>query len=330
MSRADDIRLMKKALALARAVSPRATSPNPRVACLVVSRGAVIAKAAHLKAGHAHAEALALAAAAGRARGATVYCTLEPCAQFPGKKTPSCASALIAAGVRRVVCATLDPNPRVAGRGAALLRQAGVRVDFLAELADDARELNLGFFSRMKRGRPWVVLKAALSLDGRTTSATGRSRWITGAPARAAVHAARAELDAILVGAGTVLADDPALTAHGAGPDPLRVVLAGRRKLPKGAQVFRGPLPALVYRPRGGAGLRAVLRDLARRGVGTVLVEGGAKVHASFLKAGLVDEARVFISPKLISGADDPNTAPRVRAPKLRRVGADWLISGAL
>ncbi len=152
----------------------------------------------------------------------------------------------------------------------------------------------------MRRGRPWVILKTALSLDGKAAAASGRSRWVTGPEARAAVHAMRAECDAILVGAGTVLADDPALTAHGAGRNPLRVVLAGRRPLRPRARVFDDAAPTVVYRIRRAADLRAALKDLAREGVGTLLVEGGPTIHASFLRAGLVDEARVFIAPKLL------------------------------
>lgn len=318
---------LARAFALARRVHPRATSPNPRVGCVLVKGGRVIAEGAHLAFGKPHAEPNALAKAGARAKGATAYLTMEPCAGFKGKKTPSCAETLAAAGVLRVVCASLDPNPRVAGRGFAVLRRAGIAVERDAAFQAEAEALNRGFYSRMRRGRPWVVLKTALSLDGKAAAANGKSRWVTGKEARSAVHRMRAELDAILVGAGTVLADDPALTAHGAGKNPLRVVLAGRRALPKRARVFDSSAPTVVYRKRP---LRAVLRDLSRRGVGTLLVEGGPAVHAAFLRAGLVDEARVFLAPKLLSGALDPNTAPRMKTPKASRLGADWLISGVL
>jgi diaminohydroxyphosphoribosylaminopyrimidine deaminase/5-amino-6-(5-phosphoribosylamino)uracil reductase len=322
---------MRRAFALANKVSPRATSPNPRVGCVLVKGGKIVGEGAHLGFGKAHAEPNALAKAGERAKGATAYLTMEPCASFPGKKTPSCAETLAASGIVRVVCGSLDPNPGVAGRGLAVLRRAGVKAVRLAEFQQEAEELNRGFFSRMRRGRPWVILKTALSLDGKAAAASGASRWVTGKPARAAVHAMRAGLDAILVGAGTVLADDPALTAHGAGKNPLRVVLSGRRRLPRASRVFDGSAPTLTYRDKSGhVDLGLVLHDLAARGVGTLLVEGGPDVHASFLRAGLVDEARVFLAPKLLSGALDPNTAPRLKTPRVSRLGADWLIQGVL
>lgn len=330
MSLARDRKFLARAFAFARRVPPRATSPNPRVGCVLVKGGRVIAEGAHLGFGRPHAEPNALARAAARARGATAYVTMEPCAGFPGKKTPSCAETLAAAGIARVVCASLDPNPKVAGRGLAVLRRAGAKTVRLPEFQAEAEALNRGFYSRMRRARPWVVLKTALSLDGKAAAVNGKSRWITGPESRGAVHRMRAECDAILVGAGTILADDPALTSHGAGKNPLRVVLAGRRKLSPRSRVFDSSAETLVYRARTPAALRAALKDLARRGVGTLLVEGGPAVHASFLRAGLVDEARVFLAPKLLSGALDPNAAPRLKTPAVTRLGDDWLISGVL
>lgn len=330
MSKSDDRRFLARAFALAERVAPRATAPNPRVGCVLVKNGRVIGEGAHKKFGGPHAEVFALRQAGARAKGATAYTTMEPCAPFPGKKTPSCAETLAAAGVRRAVFPGHDPHAKVTARGAAILRRAGVRVEKVAALADQAEALNRGFFSRMRRGRPWVVLKAALSLDGKAAAASGRSRWVTGPQARELVHDMRAELDAIAVGAGTVFADDPALTAHGAGPDPVRVVFAGRRALPPDARVFDGTAPTLVYRIKKPADLKNALRDLCEEGVGTLLLEGGPTLHAAFLRAGLVDEARVFLAPKLLAGADDPNTAPRLRAPRLKRVGDDWLIEGEL
>jgi diaminohydroxyphosphoribosylaminopyrimidine deaminase/5-amino-6-(5-phosphoribosylamino)uracil reductase len=321
---------MKRALALAGRVAPRATSPNPRVGCVLVKNGRIVGEGAHARFGGPHAEALALKKAGARAKGATAYVTMEPCAPFSGKKTPPCSAALAAAGVRRVVFPSLDPNPKVSGRGSAILQRRGSRADRAPEFAEASEALNRGFFSRMRRGRPWIVLKTALSLDGKAAAASGRSRWVTGKPARDAVHVLRSQLDAILVGAGTVLADDPALTAHGAGKNPLRVVFAGKRPLPANARVFDAAADTVVYRIKRPADVRAALRDLAAQGVGTVLLEGGPTLHAAFLRAGLVDEARVFLAPKLLSGADDPNTAPRLKTPRLTRVGGDWLIQGVL
>ena len=321
---------LRRAISLASRVPPRATAPNPRVGCVLVKNGRIIAEGVHARYGGPHAEAAALKNAGARAKGATAYVTLEPCSPFPGKKTPPCSQALAAAGVKRAVFPSLDPNPKVVGRGAGHMKRAGLRVDRIPTLAAEAEALNRGFFSRMRRGRPWIVLKTALSLDGKAAAASGRSRWVTGKPARDAVHAMRAELDAILVGAGTVLADDPALTAHGAGENPLRVVLAGKRPLPKNARIFDDAADTIVYWIKRPADLRAALRDLAAQGVGTVLVEGGPTIHAAFLRAGLVDEARVFLAPKFLSGADDPNTAPRIKSPKMTKLGDDWLVQGVL
>lgn len=333
---------MRRALRLARR-GGSAVHPNPKVGCVIVKDGVVVGEGFHARYGGPHAEAAALAKAGKRADGATVYVSLEPCGPHSGKKTPPCADALIRARVARVVAACEDPNPEVAGRSLARLRRAGLRVS-AGDGRREAERLNAEFFARMRRERPYVILKTALSLDGKAAAAGGASRWITGPAARRQVHALRASCDAILVGAGTVAADDPALTAHGAGKNPLRVVLASdgiskkarllsdRRaetlifslknlKIP-GAETIRVP-------GRGGrVDLRAVLRVLARRGVERLLVEGGPTVHASFLAAGLVDEARVYLAPKLLSGARDPNAAPRVVRPRVAKAGGDFLFYG--
>lgn len=322
MSRKTDEFYLRRALLAAARVDPRATAPNPRVGCVIVLSGRLVASAAHKKYGGPHAEAAALKIAGARARGATAYVTLEPCLEFPGKKTPSCAAALADAGVRKVVFATLDPNPRIAGAGVKFLRRRGVTVEHNSALSAEALELNRGFFSRFQRRRPWVILKTALSLDGRAATDAGRSQWITGPAARNAAHELRAQCDAILVGANTVRADNPGLTAHGRGPNPLRVVLQGRGKISRRAKIFDAKAETIVFRRE--KNLRAVLRELAACGVGTLLVEGGPAVHASFLREGLVDEARVFLAPKLLSGARDPNKAPRVISARMRRLGDDW------
>ncbi len=332
---------MRKALALA-ARGGRAVGANPQVGCLLVRGGKIVGRGWHKRFGGPHAEPMALAAAGKQARGATAYVTMEPCCGHRGKKTPPCAPALVAAGVARVVAAVLDPNPAVAGGGLRLLRRAGVKVS-TGILAAEGLELNKGFFARMKLGRPHVLLKTALSLDGRAAAEGGRSRWVTGKPSRSLVHRLRAQVDAVLVGVGTVLADDPALTSHGAGPDPLRVVLDRRLRTPVGAKLLKGGATLIFTAAKGrragaetlrfpagprGLELKPVLKELARRGIGTLLVEGGPTVHASFLRERLVDEAFVFLAPKLLAGSRDPNKAPRLKTPRLRRVGDDWLVSG--
>jgi diaminohydroxyphosphoribosylaminopyrimidine deaminase/5-amino-6-(5-phosphoribosylamino)uracil reductase len=341
---AEDERWMRRALVLA-ARGGRECWPNPRVGCVLVKNGRVVGEGWHRRFGGPHAEAIALAKAGARARGATVYLTLEPCRAHPGKKTPPCADALKTAGVKRLVAAMRDPNPKMSGRGFDLLRRAGARVQ-CGLLGDQAAAINGPFIARMRDRRPWVILKSALSLDGRAFARGGDSRWITGPAAREAVHELRSRVDAVLVGIGTVLQDDPALTAHGAGQDPLPVVLDARLRLPKRARLLRGSRTPLVFTARGGEllgaevlrapsrdgrlDLKAVLAELSRRGVGTLLVEGGPTVHASFLEQGLADEVWAFFAPKLLAGTADPNRAPVVRAPRLSRLGPDFLFSGRL
>ncbi len=298
------------------------TDPNPRVGCVLSRNGQVIAEGWHERAGQAHAERAALAAAGADAAGATAYVTLEPCAHTG--RTPPCADALLAAGIRRVVAACTDPNPRVAGGGLARLRAAGVEVQ-VGLLEREARALNPGFFSRHERGRPWVRLKLAMSLDGRAALADGRSQWITGEAARADVQRWRARSSAVLTGAGTARADDPRLTVRWAyGPwvrQPLRVLLDARLSVPRSAHLFEGDA-ALVFAAAGtvvpaelAAGvctvpardgrldLAAVLRELAAREVNEVLVECGPRLAASWLDSGLVDELIVYAAPKFL-GAD--------------------------
>lgn len=333
---------MRRALALARR-GGRAVFPNPKVGCVLVKDRRAIAEGWHKKFGGPHAEAAALKKAGRAARGATAYVNLEPCCAHPGKKTPPCAPALVKAGVSRVVAAMKDPNPAVAGNGLALLERAGVstRVGLCAR---EAVAANADFFRRMQAPRPYVILKTALSLDGLARTASGKSKWITSPAARRAGRKLRSECDAILVGVGTVLADDPSLTALGGRRNPLRAVLDARGRTPRGANVLDGAAPTIIFTASGttfsGAetvrvparsgrlDLTAVLRVLSRRGVKRLLVEGGPTVHAAFLAAGLVDEARVFLSPKLLAGAADPNRAPRLSAPRVRKIGPDFLFYG--
>jgi diaminohydroxyphosphoribosylaminopyrimidine deaminase/5-amino-6-(5-phosphoribosylamino)uracil reductase len=285
----DDESAMRRAIALGAGVRVSA-HPNPWV-------GAVLEPGGHGGAtspdGGPHAETALLGAVGADARGATVYVTLEPCTEFPGKRTPSCAQALIDAGVGRVVIGIEDADPRVAGRGIAALRAAGVEVT-VGVCAEEIRSQLAPYLVHRGTGRPYVVLKLAASLDGRTAAADGTSRWITGSEARADAHRLRAESDAVLVGAGTVRADDPALTVrHVEGRDPRRLVLG---EAPAGARVH----PCEQVR----GDLSAILDDLGNDGVVQLLVEGGPTVAAEFHRAGLVDRYVVYVAPVLFGGDD--------------------------
>jgi diaminohydroxyphosphoribosylaminopyrimidine deaminase/5-amino-6-(5-phosphoribosylamino)uracil reductase len=282
---------MAEAVALGRSVRTE-TSPNPWVGAIVVPAGdQPAAEGATQPPGGPHAEVVALDLAGASARGATVYVTLEPCSHHG--RTPPCADALIAAGVRRVVIGVVDPDPRVSGRGLAHLRAAGVEVEVGVGAAEVEASLR-PYLAHRRRGRPWVVLKLAATLDGRIAAPDGSSRWITGPAARLDAHQLRAESDAIVVGAGTVRADDPALTVRDVpGRDPLRVVLGHP---PDGARV----LPAVVH----DGDLEPLLDDLGRRGVVQLLVEGGARVAWSFHQRGLVDQYVIYLAPALLGGDD--------------------------
>lgn len=329
-----DRSLLQRALALAE-LSIGLSDPNPRVGCVIAGAGWRVE--GHTQAaGGPHAEIVALRAAAAAGhdpRGATVYVSLEPCAHHG--RTPPCCDALVAAGVARVVVAVGDPNPLVAGRGVERLRAAGIAVDSAAdlgaaELADAARELNIGFFSRMQRGRPWVRMKVAASLDGRTALDNGKSQWLTGAAARADGHAWRRRAGAVLSGIGTVLADDPRLDVREVptARQPLRVVVDARLQTPPSARLLPPPGAVLVYHAveegdepaahraaalraqgaelaglpdaRGKVDLVAMLHDLGRRGVNELHVEAGDRLNASLLATGQVDELLAYLAPRLI------------------------------
>lgn len=319
--------------------------PNPKVGCVLVKNGKIVAQAWHQKFGGPHAEALALKIAGPRAHGVTAYVSLEPCMDFPGKKTPSCARALADAGVSRVVIAAEDPNPQVSGRGIKLLRRRGVKVR-TGILKQEALSANLGFAWRQGFKRPYVILKLALSLDGQAFAIGGKSKWITGPAARREVHLLRSRCDAVLVGIETVIKDNPELTAHGVGPNPLRVVLDSLLRIPKTAKILnakaktviltassktiRGAPIIRIPRRKGRLDLKAALRYLADQGVGILLVEGGPTVCASFLKEKLADEACFFIAPKFLSGTSNPNRAPRLPHPSIKKIGSDFLFQGRL
>ena len=325
MFTAADHDFMQRALQLAQ-FGMATTTPNPRVGCVVVRDGEIVGEGWHRRAGEPHAEVLALAQAGERARGATAYVTLEPCAHTGA--TGPCATALVAAGVGRVVAAMRDPFPQVDGRGFDQLCAAGIAVgDGL--MATQARALNRAFLSRLERGRPWLRVKLGMSLDGRTAMADGSSKWITGEPARADVMRWRARSGALLTGSGTVLADDPRLTVRmDADVDvvpPLRVVLDPGLATVSRGRIRDGAAPTLylhapdVKPPRGldveraavamdGGGLQldAVVQQLAARGVGEVQVETGATLAGAFLRAGLVDELLLYVAPVLLGDRGRP------------------------
>jgi diaminohydroxyphosphoribosylaminopyrimidine deaminase/5-amino-6-(5-phosphoribosylamino)uracil reductase len=329
---------MARALELARH-GLYSTPPNPSVGCVLVRDGRVVGEGFHRQAGGPHAEVIALAAAGANARGATAYVSLEPCAHFG--RTPPCTDALLAAGIARVACALRDPNPRVDGSGLAALARGGVAVES-GLLAAEAAELNRGFVRRIQSGRPWVTLKIAASLDGRTALADGSSRWITGEAARADVQRLRARAAAIVTGIGTVLADDPALTVRDpalelAGRRPLRVVLDSQLRIPATAQVLDAAAPTLVFTAaaaeacaleargarfetlpgRGGLlDLAALLERLGALECNEVVVEAGPTLAGGFLDAGLVEELVLYVAPCVLGDAARPMFA----LPRLERM----------
>ncbi|MBW8310824.1 MAG: bifunctional diaminohydroxyphosphoribosylaminopyrimidine deaminase/5-amino-6-(5-phosphoribosylamino)uracil reductase RibD [Rhizobium sp.] len=322
------------------------THPNPMVGCVVADGARVLGEGWHQRAGEPHAEVHALRAAGERARGATAYVTLEPCAHHG--RTPPCADALVAAGVTRVVAACRDPFDQVAGQGFAKLAAAGIDVEFgLMETA--ARRINRGFFSRIERGRPWVRVKLAMSLDGRTALENGESKWITSDAARADVMRWRARSGAIMTGIGTVLADDPRLTVRlPEGEEfvpPLRVVLDERGRLPAASALLTdGAAPTLavhgddivpdygdevsafaVRRLGPGLDLAAVLSQLGQRGVNELQVEAGATLSGALMAAGLVDELLVYIAPVLLGDRGRPLLAGLSPATMAERIGLKLL-----
>lgn len=322
---------MQRALALA-ARGMETTDPNPRVGCVIARGERIVGEGWHERAGEGHAEVAALRAAGNHATGATVYVTLEPCSH-QGRTAP-CAMALTAARVVRVVYAIEDPNPQVSGRGAAALREAGITVE-AGLLEAEARELNAGFMKRMQRGRPFVRVKLAMSLDGRTALANGQSKWITGDAARQDVHGWRARSSAIMTGVGTVLADDPRLDVRlpveasaVQRRQPLRVVLDSRLRTPPAARMFGAGAEVLILTGLAGLDetraaalsargarveslptvdarveLTAVLDRLGELEVNELLVEAGATLAGALLRQGLTDELVVYVAPRLLGQA---------------------------
>ena len=320
MFSAEDHRYMARALELAER-GLYTTTPNPRVGCVIVRDGAVAGEGWHERAGAAHAEVNALAQAGQRARGATAYVSLEPCAH-QGRTGP-CTQALIQAGVARVVAALQDPNPKVGGKGLDELRHAGIEAA-AGLFENEARELNIGFVSRMARGRPWVRLKVAASLDGKTALNNGKSQWITGEAARRDGHHWRARACAVLTGGGTVHADDPRLTVRDVPTtrQPLRVVVDSKLETPPAAKILEGggtlivaardekaKIAALKARgaevvvmpnSAGKVDLGSLLGELARREVNEIHVEAGFRLNGSLVREGWVDEVLIYLAPSLI------------------------------
>ncbi len=322
---AADYRHMAHAVQLAR--RPRFNpSPNPRTGCVIVRDGAVVGVGWHRRAGGDHAEVMALKDAGAHARGATAYITLEPCCHQG--RTPPCAQALLKAGISRVVAATLDPNPLVAGQGFSELKAAGIEV-LTGVLEDKAEQLNPGFLSRMRRQRPYLRCKLAMSLDGRTAMASGESKWITGAAARNDVQWLRTSSDAILTGVATIISDDPRYTVRIPGcqedaiPTPLLIVADPQLRTPEKARIFESAGPVLLaHGPNaplerrqalgqqaeflelplveGGIDLEKLITHLTTREINEVLLEAGATLSGSMLAAGLVDELVLYVAPKLM------------------------------
>ncbi|MBI4369138.1 MAG: bifunctional diaminohydroxyphosphoribosylaminopyrimidine deaminase/5-amino-6-(5-phosphoribosylamino)uracil reductase RibD [Elusimicrobia bacterium] len=351
---------MSRALQLAAKGFPRAT-PNPLVGCVLVRGGKILSHGFHRRFGGPHAEIEALRGLRSYTRGATAYVTFEPCSYWG--KTPPCVDALIKAGVSKVIAATGDPNSRVRGRGFSLLRRAGIEV-MTGCLQKEARSLNLPFETQMSLKRPYVILKAAMTLDGKIADKNGQSKWITSDSARAMSWKIRSIIDAIGVGVGTVVADNPEFSSHGFGRNPLRVIFDPLLRLPGRVRVIQTDHAATIivtaarHSPRlnelfnkhvellfvgkneGGLNLSETMRYLALKGVQTLLIEGGARTHAYFLEQNLVDEVLWFTAPKLIGGAQAKSVisgrglnltqAARLTSWNVYRAGADLLIHGTL
>jgi diaminohydroxyphosphoribosylaminopyrimidine deaminase/5-amino-6-(5-phosphoribosylamino)uracil reductase len=353
MLTAADPELMGRVLELAGRGLYTAT-PNPRVGCVIVKDGVLVGSGWHEKAGLPHAEVLALKEAGDRARGAALYVNLEPCSHHG--RTPPCVDAVIAAGIKRVVAAMQDPNPKVAGSGFARLRAAGIAIEHgLKE--DEARELNIGFVSRMTRGRPWVRMKIAASLDGRTALANGKSQWITGEAARQDGHRWRARACAVLTGFGTVRDDDPQLNVRGVDTprQPLKIVVDSKFETSPSARLLKdgktlvagavndekriaalkaaGAEVVIIPNDSGKVELFKLMEELARRELNEIHVEAGTKLNGSLLQAGVVDELLVYLAPSIIGDSGrgmfslpELTELSRTTALKIReveRIGAD-------
>ncbi|MFB3816516.1 MAG: bifunctional diaminohydroxyphosphoribosylaminopyrimidine deaminase/5-amino-6-(5-phosphoribosylamino)uracil reductase RibD [Candidatus Methylomirabilales bacterium] len=355
---------MQRALELAARARGR-TSPNPMVGAVLVKDGHVVGEGFHSFAGADHAELVALREAEGAARGATLYVSLEPCCHYG--RTPPCVQRILSSGIARVVAACEDPNPAVSGKGIAALRAAGIPTE-VGVLAEEATRLNEAFFTFIRTGRPFVVMKAAASLDGKIATRTGESRWITGEKARLRVHQLRNEVDAVLVGIGTVLRDDPLLTTRlGTADqrDPARVVVDNLARLPLRAKVInrastaptflavseRAPSAKVEALQREGVqvlvvegsprrvSLQRLMEALGKLGFLSVMIEGGAEINASAIQEGIVDKVLLFLAPILMGGKSAPSAlagtgaatlaqAVRLRDIRIERLDEDLLLEG--
>ena len=355
---------MKAALRLARK-GLGLVSPNPMVGAILVRGGKIIGNGYHRFYGGPHAEVYALEAAREKARGSDLYINLEPCSHFG--KTPPCVDALIAAGIRRAFIGMQDPNPLVAGSGIKKLRAAGIAVE-TGMLEQECRQLNEAFIKYITRKNPFVYLKLAATLDGKIATAEGDSKWITCDASRALVHRLRSEVDAVMVGIGTVIKDDPLLTARlktGAGENPLRVIVDSRLRMPPGSKLLKTAraVPTIIATTdnsalsrqaalkkigveiltttarKGRVDLGQLMKKLGKRGVSTVLIEGGSELSAAALQAGIVDKVLFFYAPKITGGTHAPamvggaginkiSAAIRVRDIRYKRVGDDILVEG--
>ena len=359
-----DRKFMEHALALASKASGR-TSPNPLVGAVIVRDGEIVGEGYHRKAGDAHAEIHALSQAEELAEGATMYVTLEPCCHWG--RTPPCTESIIRAKLANIFVAMKDPNPQVAGNGIRQLEEAGISVQ-VGICEEESRQLNEVFIKYITTQKPFVILKSAISLDGKIATASGESQWITSEASRLKGHEVRAQVDAILVGVGTVLQDNPSLTTRlpdRTNADPIRVIVDSRGRTPLGAKVFnpdsnagtliavteRAPLEKIEALKSAGADvliiqegegrvcLSALMRELGRREITSVLIEGGGEINAAALQAGVVDKLMFFVAPKLIGGKDAPGPiggvgiarlveAFELRNIKTSQIGADFLIEG--
>jgi len=357
----DELKLVKRAISLARKGSFR-VSPNPLVGCVLVKKGEVISEGYHQYFGGPHAEVNALRKAGAKAKGSTMYVNLEPCCHYG--KTPPCTEAIIKAGIKKVVIGMVDPNPLVNGKGIKELekRRIGVRLGILER---ECARLNEHYIKYTTQKLPFVILKSAMSLDGKIATQSGDSKWITSASSRKYVKRLRSQVDAILVGIETVLKDDPELLSSISGKKPVRIVLDSRLRIPLNAKVLNSQAPTIIVTRRGvgkkriatldsrgveilqipkwkehpqrGFDLKVLMKKLAQRGINSLLIEGGGKVNASALEMGLVDKVLFFIAPKIIGGRDSitpvegngvrkVDDAILLREIKLKRFGEDILV----